>query len=85
MQPSPGGRPVPGIHKHLSPTSQPVLDNLSNLSVVSNLAARGDYVSMDTAPDFSSSGPEVNAEKWFDDSNRNVSNNRNVKFEDRES
>jgi len=83
--PSTGGQSVPGDPKLPSPTSQPVHDDLSNLSVVSHLVARGDDDSMDITQDSSSSGPEVNAKKWFDDSNRNVSNNRNVTFEDRES
>ncbi|MCJ1247710.1 hypothetical protein MMC30_004925 [Trapelia coarctata] len=82
--PSTGGQSVPGNPKLPSPTSQPEYENLSNLSVVSNLAARGDDDSMDTTQDIGSSGPEVNAEKWFDDSNRNVSNNQNVTFENRD-
>jgi len=74
---------MPGTHKPAAPSTQPVTDGLSG---VSNLAAKGDDDSMDPTPDFSSaSGPEINAEKWFDDSNRNVSNNRSLTFEDRKS
>ena len=83
--PSTGGQSVPEKPHLLSTTSQPVHDNLSNPSVISHLAARGDDDSMDTGPDLISNGPEVNAEKWFHDSNRNVSNNWNMKFDDRES
>jgi hypothetical protein len=79
-----GGRPIPGTpHKPATPLCQPVTDSLSS---VSNLAARGGDDLMDATPDVSSSnGPEINAEKWFDHSNRNVLNNRNLALEDRKS
>ena len=54
----------------------------TNMSPASNFVAQSQDISMDARTDCGKYNQENNAEKWFDDSNKNVSSNRNVAFND---
>ena len=73
-------RPLPSTIYEQSGVSNKL--GLADKSPASTLTAHSDDISMAVGTDCGIYNQEDNAEKWFDDSNKNVSSNRNLAFHD---
>ncbi|MCJ1391661.1 hypothetical protein MMC18_004526 [Xylographa bjoerkii] len=80
---NPSGSTYPSPTRSLSSRSSSALVSIET-SAASNAAAHGGDGLRDITGKPEQGGGDINARKWFDDSNRNVCSHRNVTFEDRD-